>query len=164
VELTPIRLLLQIPDRYGNVPHTEATIRTEQKTYQGRVQPDGLVQPKPFITEEIGAGGVREFVHRFVTDRQKKKLRELAKKRGQQLTEMGPGEPVGAEVHIGGDLMVIGSEDGLRNAAKIAYMGLAYRAGVKVALGDSFNELRDYIAQGTRTWKLVRESKTVPQF
>jgi len=150
-ELTPIRLLLQIPDRYGNVPHTDATIKTEKKVYEGRVKGDGTVQPKPIITEEKGAGGAREFVHRFATERQKEKLRQLAQEKGQELIEMGPGEPVTAEVHIGGDLMTIGSTEGLRTAAKIAYVGLAYMAGTKVAAGDPFSEVRAYIGEGKGT-------------
>ena len=147
-ELTPIRLLLQIPDRYGNVPHTDATIKTEKQVYLGRVRGDGSVQPKPIITEETGAAGTREFVHRFATERQKEKLRKLAQEKGQELIEMGPGEPVTAEVHIGGDLMTIGSAEGLRTAAKIAYVGFAYTAGARVAASDPFSEVRTYISEG----------------
>jgi hypothetical protein len=129
-ELTPIRMLLQIPDRYGNVPQTAATIVTPEKTYDGRVKGDGSVVVKPIVTEEKNEKGEREFVHRFLTDAQKEKLREQAKKKGKQLIETGPGDPVTAEVHIGGDLMVIGSPEGLRAVAKIAYVGLAHLVGV----------------------------------
>src|SRR6476620_4689050 len=93
VELTPIRMLLQIPDRYGNVPHTAATIITNESTYDGRVKGDGSVIVKPLVTEEENEKGEREFVHRFLTDSQKEKLREQAKKKGQQLIETGPGDP-----------------------------------------------------------------------
>lgn len=148
IELTPIRMLLQIPDRYGKVPHTAATLVTPEKTYDGRVKGDGSVVVKPLITQEKNEKGEREFVHRFLTDAQKEKLREQAKETGQQLVEMGPGDPVTAEVHIGGDLMVIGSSEGLRTAAKIAYIGLAHLVGVKVAAGDAFSEVRQFILAG----------------
>ena len=148
-ELTPIRLLLQIPDRYGKVPQTAATIITPEKTYDGRVKGDGSVVVKPLVTEEENEKGELEFVHRFLTDAQKEKLREQAKKKGKQLIEMGPGDPVPAEVHIGGDLMVIGSQEGLRTVAKIAYVGLARLVGVRVAAGDAFKELRQFILEGT---------------
>ncbi len=72
-ELTPIRMLLQIPDRYGNVPHTAATIITTEKTYDGRVKGDGSVLVKPLVTKEKNEKGQREFVHRFLTDRLKEK-------------------------------------------------------------------------------------------
>jgi hypothetical protein len=45
-------MLLQIPDRYGNVPHTAATIVTPEKTYDGRAKGDGSVVVKPVITQE----------------------------------------------------------------------------------------------------------------
>jgi hypothetical protein len=148
VELTPMRMLLQIPDRYGKVPYTTATIITPDKTYDGRVKGDGNVIVKPLVTEEKNEKGEREFVHRFLTDRQKEKLRAQAEEKGQQLIETGPGEPVKAEVHIGGDLMVIGSPQGLRTVAKIAYVGLARLVGVKVAAGEAFREVRQYIHEG----------------
>ncbi len=148
VELTPMRMLLQIPDRYGKVPHTTATIITPEKTYDGRVKGDGKVIIKPLVTEEKNEKGEREFVHRFLTDSQKEKLRTQAEEKGQQLIEMGSGEPVRAEVHIGGDLMVIGSPQGLRTVAKIAYVGLAHLVGVKVAAGGAFREVRQYIHAG----------------
>jgi hypothetical protein len=148
VELTPIRMLLQIPDRYGKVPHTAATLVTPEKTYDGRVKGDGSVVVKPIITQEKNEKGEGEFVHRFLTDAQKEKLREQAKKKGQELIETGPGEPVVAEVHVGGNLMVIGSQEGLRTVAKIAYIGLAHFVGVKVAASDAFREVRQFIMEG----------------
>jgi hypothetical protein len=147
-ELTPIRMLLQIPDRYGKVPQTAASIITPEKTYDGRVKGDGSVVLKPLVTEEKNAKGEREFVHRFLTDAQKEKLKEQTQKRGKQLTEIGPGDPVTAEVHIGGDLMVIGSQEGLRTAAKIAYLGLARLVGIRAATGDAFSEVRKFILEG----------------
>jgi hypothetical protein len=147
-ELTPMRMLLQIPDRYGKVPHTTATTITPAKTYDGRVKGDSTVVVKPLVSEEKNEKGEREFVHRFLTDEQKEKLREQAKKKGQELIESGPGDPVTAEVHIGGDLMVIGSPEGLRTAAKIAYVGLVHLVGMKVAAGEAFKEVRQYILEG----------------
>jgi len=44
--------------------------------------------------------------------------------------------------------MVIGSQEGLRTAAKIAYVGLAHLVGVKVAAGDAFREVRQFIMEG----------------
>jgi hypothetical protein len=113
-----------------------------------RHQPGSDGSVKPVVTQEQNEKGEREFVHRFATDAQKEKLREEAKKKGKHLIEMGPGDPVRAEVHIGGDLMVIGSQEGLRTVAKIAYVGLAHLVGVKVAAGDAFREVRQFILEG----------------
>lgn len=87
-------------------------------------------------------------MHRFLTESQKEKLRDQAKQKGKQLIEMGPGDPVRAEVHIGGDLMVIGSQEGMRTVAKIAYVGLAYLVGVRIAVGNAFEELRQFVLEG----------------
>jgi hypothetical protein len=107
------------------------------------------VQLKPVVTEVLGSGGVGEFIHQFATDRQKEKLRAEAKEKGLQFIESGPGEPVRGEVHVGGELELIGTAEGLRTAAKIAYTGLVFRAGAKLAMSDAFNEIRAYILEGT---------------
>lgn len=148
-ELTPLRLMLLIPDRYGKVPHTEAVAITDEDEYQARVLSDGTVRLKPVVTEKPRKEGKREFWHRFLTDGQKEKLRESALREGKDFTETGPGAPKKAEIHIRGDLMEIGSEAGLRTAAKIAYVGLAYKTGVNVALADAFDRVREYVRHGT---------------
>ena len=53
-ELTPLRNLLQIPDRRGEVPHTHATVKVGEKEYEGRVAGDGRVQLKRVVTELVG--------------------------------------------------------------------------------------------------------------
>jgi len=149
VELSPIRVLLKIPDRYGNVPQVAAIVKTKYKEYEGRVKSDGNVQMKPIVTELATSEGVKEYWYKFATERQKDKLRQEAKEKGRQFVETGPGDPEQAEVHLGGELEVIGSEAGLRTVSKIAYVGLAERAGMKLATGEAFNEVRAYIREGT---------------
>ncbi|MFC5863854.1 HNH endonuclease [Acidicapsa dinghuensis] len=148
-ELTPIRMLLQIPDRYGKVPRTAATIVAPSETYKGHVQSDGKVVLTPSVTRETNEKGEHEAVYRFLTDARKEELRAKAKNKGQRLIEMGPGDPVTVEVHIGGDLVVIGSEAGLRMVAKIAYTGLVHLAGVRIVTSDAFREVRQFIFEGT---------------
>jgi len=147
-ELTPLRLLLQIPDRRGNIPEATAVVKTAGNEYEARVKSDGSLRLKPIITEVERAGGVREFLHQFATERQKEKLRQQARDKRIELIEYGPGNPEEAEVHIGGELEFIGSVGALRMASKIAYVGLAERAGVNVATSDSFNDVRTYVQEG----------------
>jgi|SRR5580700_8451888 hypothetical protein len=149
VELAPLRLLLQIPDRRGKVPETAATVKTLDGEYKAMMKGDGSVQLKPVVTEIAGTKGVREFLYQFATERQKEKLRQEAREKRIDLIESGPGNPQQAEVHFGGELEFIGSLGGLRTASKIAYVGLAERSGVKVAASDSFNEVRAYVREGT---------------
>lgn len=147
-ELKPIRMLLQIPDRYGVVPSSQVTIITPAQTYNGRVGGDGKVEVTPLVTQEQNEKGEPERVYRFLSDEGKEKLRARAKIRGQQLIEIGPGEPITAEVHIIGDLKTIGEQSGLRVVAKIAYVGLAHLVGIKTAAGDAFREVRQFISEG----------------
>lgn len=147
-ELSPIRLFLKIPDRYGKLPQVAAIIKTQDKEYEGRVKGDGKVQLKPIVTETTTSEGVKEYLYKFATERQKEKLRQETKEKGGQFVET-PGDPEQAEVHLGGELEVIGSAAGLRAVSKIAYVGLAERAGMKLATGEAFNEVRAYIREGT---------------
>ncbi len=147
-ELAPFRALFRIQNRRGDVPEVEATLRTDQKEYAGKLKADGTVQPKRTVTEVKKVDGSREFVHRFLTDRQREKLVREATDKGLRYDILGPGEPVRAEVHLGGDLNEIGSLNGLRTVSKIAYVGLAYFAGARLATGDCFQHVRDFIMKG----------------
>src|SRR5258706_13933130 len=48
-ELRPIRFLLQIPDRRGEVPKVEATFETATKKYEARLEGKGTVVMKPIV-------------------------------------------------------------------------------------------------------------------
>jgi hypothetical protein len=146
-ELSPIRLLLKIPDRYGKLPQVAAIVKTQDKDYEGRVKGDGSVQLKRIVTEAIGPDGRREFLHQFLTVRQRNKLQQEAMEKGLQIIESGPGDPQQAEVHVGGDLKFFGRSEGLRTVSKIAYVGLAERAGAKIATSDAFSEVRAYVLE-----------------
>jgi hypothetical protein len=148
-ELAPFRALFRIENRRGDVPEVEITAKTEDKDYAGLLKSDGTVQLKRTVTEVKNPDGTREFIHRFVNPRQRAKLLNEMKQKGLRYDELGPGDPVRAEVHIGGDLKEIGSANGLRTVAKIAYVGLAYFAGAGLAIGDSFDQVRNFIMNGT---------------
>jgi len=148
-ELAPIRLLLKIPDRRGNPPQVGATAKTKDKEYEARIKSDGSVQIKPVVTAVPGPNGSREIVFQFATEQQKEKMRRDAQEGKIHLLESEPGEAQEAEAHVSSDLKFIGSEEGLRVAAKIAYMTLARVAGLAFAGGPAFSMLRDYIKNGS---------------
>jgi hypothetical protein len=133
----------------GKVPDAYATAKTPTKEYEAKVKGDGTVQIKPVVTKVVTLEGKREFLHQFVTPRAKEKLLKEAQEKGYEFIETGPGEPVQAEIHLGGDLEEIGSSNGLRTAAKIAYVGMTYKTGPKFASGDAFNNIRKFIVDGT---------------
>jgi len=147
-ELAPVRAFLRIKNRRGCVPEVQTTLRTPHEEYAGKLKSDGTVQPKRTVTEVKKADGSREFVHRHLSDRQREDLIREAAEKGLRYEVLAPGESVRAEVHLGGNLDEIGSLNGLRTVAKIAYLGLAYLGGVRFALGDSFRKVRDFIMTG----------------
>ncbi len=146
--LAPFRALFRIQNRRGDVPEVEATAKTGDKDYAARLKSDGSVQLKPTVTEVRNPDGSREFVHRFLTPRRRAKLLKEIEQKRLRYDDLGPGDPVRAEIHIGGDFNEIGSANGLRTAAKIAYVGLAHFAGVGLAVGDSFDQIRNFIMTG----------------
>lgn len=147
-ELAPIRLLLKIPDRYGRTPEVPATAKTKDKEYEARVKSDGSVQFKPIVIVVPGPNGSKEIVYQFATDQQKEKLRREAQEKKIQLLESEQGQGQEAEIHVSGDLKFIGSPEGLRTAAKIGYVALAYITGTVFAAGPAFSTVRAYIKNG----------------
>jgi hypothetical protein len=103
---------------------------------------------KPIVTEVPAEGGVREFLYRFPTERQKERLRKEAEEKGREFIETPRGEPEEAEIHVGGNFEVIGAAEGLRTTAKVAYMGLTRLIGPTMVAGESFARVRDYINTG----------------
>jgi hypothetical protein len=149
LELAPIRFLLQIPDRRGKIPTVQAVFKTATKEYEARLEGKGKLVMKPIVTEVKGETGKREFVYRFMTARQREKLEAEAREKALELVEEGPGEPETGEVHFGGEFGYIGTPDGLRTAAKIAFVGMAYKVGGTFASSDAFEPVRNYIKDGT---------------
>jgi hypothetical protein len=147
-ELRPIRLMFQIPDRYGKVPAADATIHVGGAKFAGRVQGDGVVRVKPVIKEGRGPDGSREQHGSFLTEAIKKDWASKVDEGKFVVVDAPSGGPIPAEVHVGGDLEICCGPEGLRNAAKIAFVGLAYRFGVKTAQSKVFDAVRASILSG----------------
>ena len=148
LELAPVRFLLQIPDRRGKIPTVPAVFRTAGKEYEARLEGKGKLVMKPIITEVVGQTSKREFVYRFMTARQREQLEAEAREKRLELIEEGPGEPETGEVHFGGEFRYISAPEGLRTAAKIAFIGMAYKVGGFASSGP-FEDVRNYIKHGT---------------
>jgi len=147
-ELTPLRLLLKIPDRRGKIRDTFATAKTATNEYQAKVKADGTVHLKPVVTKTVTPEGKKEYLHQFLTPKAKEKLAQEAKEKGYEFVETEPGEPIEAEIHVGGELEEIGSLNGLRVTAKIAFVGMAYKTGPKFASGEAFTDIRKFVLDG----------------
>jgi hypothetical protein len=150
-ELAPIRFLLKIGDRRGNIPEVFATAKTATADYEAKLKEDGTLRLKPVVTETRREDGKREFVYRYPSERQKEKLAKEAKKKGHEFELLPSGESEEAEIHFGGELEQIGSANGFRTTAKTAYVGLARVAGTGFVLSDVFTNVRNYIVAGAGT-------------
>ena len=86
MELAPLRLFLRIPDRYGRIPYAEATVKTATKEYEARTSwVMANFRMKRIVTEIVNQDGKREFLHQFLTDRQREKLEKEVIEKGLQL-------------------------------------------------------------------------------
>jgi len=150
-ELVPIRLLLKIPDRDGEIPEADAIAKTISNEYVAKAQPDGKVRLRPIVSVVKGGDGSKEIHFQFATDAQLEKLRRDAEAGKIQLLESETSPSEEAEVEVSGDLRVIGSIDGLRTAAKIAFIGLAFCGGSVFAASEAFAAVRDFIRFGKGT-------------
>lgn len=147
-ELAPIRLLLQIPDRYGDIPSSEVSIRIGEKEYKGQVK-EGKVHLNPVINKVRQPDGSIELTGKYLTDSIQENWAKLVAD-GKWVALDAPANEGGeeGEVHLGGELEVCSSQDGLRNAAKIAFLGLVRQIGANRVLGDEFNAIRRFIRFG----------------
>jgi hypothetical protein len=144
--LADFRRILRIPDRYGKVPELLVKVEVDGKQLDAKLLRNGAIQLKPVITVNKG-NGVTEITYEHVTEWQQNKLREQANEQGVELAEhTTPGVEV--VVWISGHLDFIDSPEMFRTVAKIAYIGLAFRMGRRVAISDGFGELRRYIQNG----------------
>lgn len=147
-ELIPIRLLLNIPDRYGDIPSADAVAKGKSGEYKARANADGSVRVRPIVTVTPGADGNKEIRFQYASDKQIEEVKKAVAEKKLQLLEFEVRPAEQADVEVAGELRVIGAPEGLRTAAKIAYIGMAFCAGSVLASSDAFKDVREYIRTG----------------
>jgi hypothetical protein len=147
-ELAPIRMLLRIPDREGDIPSASVVIQAEGKDYKGRIE-DGRVVLEPVVEKVRQADGTVELTGKYLTEAIKANWDKQIKD-GKWVALDPPADEgaVRGEVHLGGDLEICSSIQGFRNAAKIAFLGLTRHVGAKRVLEKEFNPIREFIMSG----------------
>lgn len=148
-ELTPIRLLLNIPDRYGDIPSADAVAKAEGGQYKVKASADGSVKVRPIVTVTTRIDGNKEIRFQYASEKQIEEVKKAVSDRKLQLLEFEVRPAEQAEVEVSGELKVIGSVEGLRTATKIAYMGMAFCAGSVFAASDAFEHVREFIRTGS---------------
>jgi hypothetical protein len=147
-ELIPIRLLVQIPDRRGDVPSADAVAKLKNGEFKAKANADGSVKLRPIVTVTTAEDGSKEIRYQFATEAQLERLKREKSEKGYELLESDLRPAEEADIEVYGDLRIIGSPDGLRTAAKIAYIGMAFCVGSVFAASDAFAGVREYIRTG----------------
>jgi hypothetical protein len=144
--LADFRRIVGTPDRYGRLPELFVKVEIDGKQLDGKLLRDGAIQLKPIITVNK-QNGVTEMTYEHTTEGQRHKLRQQASgERSELMEHTTPGGE--SEVCVSGQLDFIDSPDMLRTVAKIAYTGLAFRMGERLAMRDTFSAIRQYIRTG----------------
>ena len=146
----PFRALFRIQNPRGDAPEVETTIRTEKKDYVGRLE-GWMAQfsQNSTVTENARIRTERKRVRTSILDpTPESEAAEGVNQKESALRGNWTRDRERAEIHIGGDLKEIGSLNGLRTIAKIAYVGLAYFAGVRLAIGYSFGKGSQFHYEG----------------
>jgi hypothetical protein len=147
--LSHFRRIFGIPDRYGELPMVDITATVAGRAAKGKLHPDGNISLVPSKTiGEAADGKPKVTVYEHLPEEALTKLRKKALRQGWEYEEetLPPRE---AEVSLSGDLDFLDSPQALRLAAKIAYVALAYRAGISLGRSEAFQRIRDYITTGT---------------
>ena len=148
--LTPVRYLLQVPDRRGKVPNLKAAVTVEGKGHTAKILAGGEVKIPPVRIEMKTESGGTEIIYRTFSKEDAQRLKQNVEKKGYKLEEAPIGtiaQEFHAEVYVPFDF--IGANSALRTVAKIALVSLALRAGEKLAGADTFTSTRDFISSGT---------------
>jgi hypothetical protein len=149
VESAPLRNILIIPDRRGNVPSVAVKAQVNGAELNAKALGDGTVQLAPVPKVIRGEdGAVKEVLYEHLTDHKREELRREAAEKGYELIESEPRAEQKAEVTISGTLELIGEPEGLRLATKIAYTGFGFRLKPEFAIRNTSDAVRTYIRTG----------------
>jgi hypothetical protein len=147
--LALIRHLLGIENRRGEVPNLSASVEIEGQSHVATIKPKGHVEIPPMKIERTLDAHRKEIIYRTFRKGDGDKIIAKAKSKGIEL-EDAPitdlAREVDAVVHVGLDF--IGTQSGLRTAAKAAYAALAFKTGVGYALSPTFDMVRQFCHQG----------------
>lgn len=144
-----IRQLLGIPNREGRVPNLRASVEIEGQQHVAVIKPKGNVEIPPMKIERQIDAGRKEIIYRTFKKGDADRIIEKAKEKGITLEDAPIADlarEFDAVVHVPFDF--IGTQSGLRTAAKAAYTALAFKTGVGYALSPTFDAVRNYCCNG----------------
>ena len=147
--LAIIRRLLGIKNRDGRVPNLRASVEIEGQPHVAVIKHRGEVEIPPMKIERQIDASRKEIIYRTFRKGDAERIIERAKEKGVTLEDAPIADlarEVDAVVHVPFDF--IGTQSGLRTAAKTAYTALAFKTGIAYALSSTFDSVRNYCRNG----------------
>lgn len=144
-----IRQLLGIKNREGRVPNLRASVEIEGQPHVAVIKPKGNVEIPPMKIERQIDVGRKEIIYRTFKKGDAERIFEKAREKGIKLEDAPIADlarEFDAVVHVPFDF--IGTQSGLRTAAKAAYTALAFKTGIGYALSSTFDTVRNYCRNG----------------
>jgi hypothetical protein len=137
--------LLQIENRYGDVPRAKVDVKIrgiELEGLSGLREPDGTINLQEKVQENVKSDGKKHREGFFVSEQSAEKFIARARTRGEKTTELPVPEEVVYDATFRLTLRFCMSLEVRKVVAKIALASIAYKYGVAYALSPQFDRLR----------------------
>jgi hypothetical protein len=137
--------LLQIENRYGDVPRAKVDVKIrgmEVEGLSGLREPDGTINLQDKVQENVKSDGKKHREGFFVSQENAEKFIARAQARGEKTTELPIPEEVVYDATFRLTLRFSVSLEVRKVVAKIALASIAYKYGVAYALSPQFDRLR----------------------
>jgi hypothetical protein len=138
--------LLQIENRYGDVPRAKVDVKIrgmELGGLSGLREPDGTINLQEKVQESVKSDGKKHREGFFVSQESAEKFIARARARGEKTTELQVPEDVVYDATFTLTLRFCMSLEVRKVVAKIALASIAYKYGIAYALSPQFDRLRE---------------------
>ncbi len=144
----PIRNILFIPDRRGEVPRVCAQVVVEGRVRRARILPGGKLQIPP-MKFNVDTSSGREVIYRAFSVEDETTLLANLKARGIEVETAPSGSSSTVEGEFEWQASILTSESAFRTIAKIALIGFAHQFGQRSVESKAFGSIKAFIEDGS---------------
>jgi hypothetical protein len=141
----PMRNVLEIEDRYGDVPDSQVTFAFGGLVVPAKRTGDGDILLTDYVAKALSEDGKTIKRGLFRSPETAEKFSEKARKRGERVNDVPVARDLTIEPISEQSIEFAFTPEMKQLVAKIALVGLAYRYGTEYALGSQFDKLRESI-------------------
>ncbi len=137
--------ILQIENRYGDVPNAKVDVAIRGMKFEGLTglrEPDGTINLRDKVRDTVESDGKKHREGFFVTQESAEKFIARARARGEKTNELPIPEEIVYDASFRLTLRFSTSLEARKVVAKIALASLAYKYDVAYALSPQFDRLR----------------------